>query len=64
MIPMLGELSQRRQGLVARCAVERDALAQAFAPYARTLALADRALQALRWALRTLSLVSVLRRLK
>ena len=48
MIPILGELSQRRQALVARCAFERDALAQAFAPYAGKLALLDRIGQALR----------------
>jgi hypothetical protein len=86
MIPMLGELSQRRAGLVARCAVQREALAQAFAPYAGKLATLDRIGQALRshpliafagaaalalvgprkllrWALRGLSIFSLVRRL-
>lgn len=64
MIPVLDQLARRRSALVARSTAERAALAQALAPCARALAIADRVLNALRWALRGLSLVAVLRRLR
>lgn len=48
MIPMLAELARRREALRARSSAQREALAQAAAPFTGKLATLDRVTQALR----------------